>query len=151
MMESIEKLRELAHSIVVTGQVERAIDDIADEIEREIAEKYLLLPVDADVVPIHPGNYVLLDGKGGEVWLVGCRDVMCSDGMSYTASALNHVKPDPVKELLDDVCLGTIRYPRERITGYLEDNHSIGEAVLLDVRDRLTAIYDEQQRAVSAE
>ena len=46
-------------------------------------------------------------------------------------------KPDSFKELLDDVSKGIICYPKERVAGYLEDNHSIGEAVILDVRDRL--------------
>ena len=120
-MESIDKLRDLAADINGNEIIDHmqlypscvfdgawldswhhAFDRELEALEREIAERYMELPVDADGVPIHPGNYVLLDGKGGEVWLVGCRDVMCSDGMSYTASALNRVKPDPVKELLEE-------------------------------------------------
>ncbi len=54
-MESLEKLRR------IFGNRPFSVDSstvlaIADEIEREIAERYLLLPVDANGVPIHPGD-----------------------------------------------------------------------------------------------
>ena len=57
MLESIEKLRKL--TICDKGEKYTAYldaGDIADEIEREITEKYMKLPVDADGVPIHIGD-----------------------------------------------------------------------------------------------
>lgn len=114
-MESIDKLREWldykinrydcdSNAILLnTGADPNALYDIADEVEREIAERYMLLPCDADGVPIHPGNRVELDGKGGEVWLVGTTDVMCNDGMSYRAVAVNHVKPRTIEDVLKDL------------------------------------------------
>lgn len=104
MIESIEKLREFVDDqFVYSGQAYLQGMAIAGSIEREIAERYIELPCDADGVPIHPGNRVELDGKGGEVWLVGTTDVMCNDGMSYRAVAVNHAKPDPLKELLSEL------------------------------------------------
>lgn len=107
-LESIWKLRTCARNMAKGRNLEKHEDCnllliIADEIEAEIAEKYMELPVDADGVPIHPGNRVEMDGKGGEVWLVGTTDVMCNDGMSYRAVAVNHAKPDPLKELLSEL------------------------------------------------
>lgn len=114
MIESIEKLRESLKDCAREAGVEpnrfdtywitaRACDMLIDEIEAEIESRYMELPCDADGVPIHPGNRVELDGKGGEVWLVGTTDVMCNDGMSYRAVAVNHAKPDPLKELLSEL------------------------------------------------
>lgn len=67
-MESIEKLREwldykvnrfLTHTIVLnTGAHPDELYEIADEIEAEIAERYMLLPVDADGVPIRCGDKI---------------------------------------------------------------------------------------------
>lgn len=62
MMESIEKLRESLKDCTSEAGVEpnrfdtywitaRACDMLIDEIEAEIAEKYMKLPVDADGVP----------------------------------------------------------------------------------------------------
>ena len=99
MMDSIAKLRDFAVANLC-GKPGLALLDIADEIEREIEANYLEAPIDYDGLPIKPGHQVELDGKGGEVLLIGCRDVMCNDGVSYTASALTHAKPDPLFDTL---------------------------------------------------
>lgn len=54
---------------------------------------------------------------------------------------LRHGKPDSLSELMSDVKRGVVLYPRERVSGYLEDNHSLGDAVMLDVRDRLNGLF----------
>lgn len=62
MLESIEKLRELCakwrKTSITPGRNSAAdeVDKIADEIEREIADKYIELPLDVDGVAIHPGD-----------------------------------------------------------------------------------------------
>lgn len=56
-LASVEKLR--GYMLYDSGDGLSAIidsDEIADEIEREVAERYMLLPVDADGVPIHLGD-----------------------------------------------------------------------------------------------
>lgn len=68
-MKSIEKLREWSRRVTesdpdenivspeyVAQECGRAALRFADEIEREIAERYQLLPVDADGVPIRVGD-----------------------------------------------------------------------------------------------
>lgn len=62
MIESIEKLRELLKGCGCSDQCYSCginyHGSIADEIEAEIAEKYQLLPVDADGVPIRCGDKI---------------------------------------------------------------------------------------------
>ena len=52
-LESIERLREWSR---LGPMVCKDLLDIADEIEREIAEKYMKLPIDRDGVAIHTGD-----------------------------------------------------------------------------------------------
>ena len=130
-MESIKKLREMAADINSTeiidhldwtgGFVFRAdwldswhseFDRLCDEIEREIAERYMKLPVDADGVPIrmydciseeefapsggHVVGFKLYEGQPD--WLVNC-------GAWVFARKCRHVKPrtleDVLREMLD--------------------------------------------------
>lgn len=151
-MESIEKLREaLGDCVTEAGCKDKfdtywitkdAADKLIDEIEADIAEHYLALPLDADGVPIRPGDKLIAYNERFDVEGIGDGTVLFrtkDDGLGelFNPAATIHAKPDTLKELLDDVSKGIICYPRERVTGYLEDNHSIGEAVMLDVRDRL--------------
>ena len=103
-MESIEKLRYyIDHGIKHRDELIKLIDAI----EREIAEKYMELPVDADGVPIHVGD-AMYDGKVAKL-------VISDDGEHsvYVYKLPNvqheiycyetaHVKPDPIKELLEE-------------------------------------------------
>ena len=154
-MRSVDKLRELPvfGAVSVDGDLnatnkrmvcatKEEVLEIADAIEAEIAERYQLLPVDADGVPIRPGDSLIGYNERFDVEGIGDGTVLFrteDDGLGelFNPVATIHAKPDTLKELLDDVSKGIICYPRERVTGYLEDNHSIGEAVMLDVRDRL--------------
>lgn len=82
MIESVDKLRELAADINSTEIIShmdvagtfgfhtewldswyKAFDAACDAIEREIAERYVELPVDADGVPWHIGDMVEGHGK----------------------------------------------------------------------------------------
>ena len=116
MMESIEKLRELrdeaARKMVDNPRwVCARAEEIADEIEREIAERYMLLPVDADGVPIrmydciseeefapsggHVVGFKLYEGQPD--WLVNC-------GAWVFARKCRHVKPRTLEDILQ--CAG---------------------------------------------
>ena len=105
-LESIEKLRKLGHSIVCTGQMERAIDELADAIEREVDERYMLLPVDVDGVPWKLTDEYLVDECGNECVFTGMRVTshgrweLATNCTWHLASDCRHVKPDPVRELL---------------------------------------------------
>lgn len=121
MLESIDKLRDY----ISTNQRVRGwkdnLSDIADEIECEISERYMPLPVDADGVPTHMGDTVegeLPDNttvKGvvttyhihdnGEPDTVYIK-VDCGGG-AWTIKELkvkhcHHVKPRTVEDVLTD-------------------------------------------------
>ena len=129
MIESIEKLRKAASGRFdgATGYVDKnakklfgvkestgldsvLFETIADEIEREIAEKYMELPVDADGVPIHVGDTLQLgDTRGEVVALTYCPsngklpwEWQCDTGDWYNTAFARHANPDQVKELLEE-------------------------------------------------
>ena len=61
MLESIEKLRTAARNMAKNRNLKEHEECnlllcIANEIEAEISESYVLLPVDADGIPIHVGD-----------------------------------------------------------------------------------------------
>ena len=123
-MESIEKLRDYYKAKDVPG-VHRAINQIADEIEAEIAERYMLLPVDADGVPIRVGDVIKSDyEQPTEVTLIEIAIakneepayvLYWGDPMRYgdrdndwgdfpdQPSSYRHVKPRTVEDVLADV------------------------------------------------
>ena len=90
-LESMERLRGLP---------------IADEIEREIAEKYMELPTDADGVPVRIGDKMTNINKPSDEYTVtsitesGCR--VYGDCAFIKTSQLRHVKPDKLKERVAD-------------------------------------------------
>ena len=84
------------------------LSECADEIEREIQERYMELPVDADGVPIHVGDVMAMaDGREGTVVAVGesqftihvskAPNVVCQAKMHH------HVKPRTLEDVLCDM------------------------------------------------
>lgn len=150
-MESIERLRKWSCHVEV--------QQLADEIEAEITERYMELPKGGDGEVLRIGDevwfhddepsadphvvrgYSMLNGQDVDVFVNYADEGWCPNAVTMP-DVLVHAKPDPLKDLLHDVSGGVYGYPRDRITGYLEDNHSIGEAVLLDVRDRLRVMKE---------
>ena len=127
MMESIDKLREWSHDVCGDCECDKEIQQIADEIEREIAERYMELPLDADGVPVKLGDTIgevdncdrytftvegytsaLPDGIG-ELMLVDDHDDC------WYPSECRHVNPrtieDVLRELVDSALDGTGRDP----------------------------------------
>ena len=109
-MESIEKLR---------YYIDRGINHrdeiikLTDAIEREIAEKYMELPVDTDGVPIKPGNImqfrddapVRVDSIGNSKCYVGDFGWFGDNGGFYgkgTLKCCRHVKPRTMRDILFD-------------------------------------------------
>lgn len=80
---------------------------IADEIEAEIAERYMLLPVDADGVPIHVGDKVeWLDGNGvyrvcgiGTLVVLRTHESYC---FTIDPKCLRIVKPRTLEDVLEE-------------------------------------------------
>ena len=108
MMESIEKLRDELRICEMTGSRPTIafVAQCADEIEREIAERYMLLPVDADGVPIHVGDrltninkpsdeYTVAGVNGEKLFVYGGHAFIC-------ASQCRRVKPRTIEDVLHD-------------------------------------------------
>ena len=83
-MESIEKLREYGHECC--ARVDDTIHDLADEIEREVTERYMELPLDADGVPVHVGDMIQQINHAG-VWTDAMRAVAVDENGCF---ALTH-------------------------------------------------------------
>ena len=106
VMESIEKLRKL--TICDKGEEYTAYldaGDIADEIEREIAEKYMELPVDAEGVPLHLNDEVVSLDTNAQLVVTGIADdavqVSCFS-VWERGDHFVHVKPRTVEDVLMD-------------------------------------------------
>ena len=112
-LESIERLRNYFKG---DGMAHGAIHKLIDDVEREIAERYMKLPVDADGVPIRIGDnmeatddvdedgrpykqlatgYTMSkpDGKGN-LWFTD------DDGIAYDPRYSCHVKPRTIEGVL---------------------------------------------------
>lgn len=126
MMESIEKLRESSHLddskwTLETGEVIHVYGSepndpnavnwgeqwrkIADEIEAEIAERYIELPCDADGVPIRIGDTVreMDDCVPMKVMsLTFYEDCVDVNACGMNPKLLFHVKPRTIEDVLAD-------------------------------------------------
>ena len=104
-MKSIEKMREWANSGKLYDNATRFVLHFADEIEAELAENYMLVPKDADGVPVHVGDMREWNGGRYEVMAVDKEHVWFDfDPLTpFKADLCRHVKPDPLKELLCDM------------------------------------------------
>ena len=126
-MESIEKLREWSHrydnewvvedGVVMTyfhcepdyykypkaRNVGEAFRDLADEIEREVAEKYMELPVDADGVPWHVGE-VTENGNRINAMTVDRVGWHFTDTLNDIDPSIHtHYRPRNIEDVLRDV------------------------------------------------
>lgn len=111
-MESTDKLRKLADECYTFNDCSDKLMDIADGIEREIAERYMLLPVDADGVPIKPRDSVDtgMGDKGPvghlEYWYpnswVAVIEYKPGQFTRYDPLAIRHVKPRTVEDVLEE-------------------------------------------------
>lgn len=122
-IKALEKLRNLDGCIDIpmlkiklcantnTHNVIDALGVIADEIEAEIAERFMELPCDADGVPICVGDYLQLGETRGEVVaLTYCPangklpwEWQCDTGDWYNTAFSRHVKPRTLEEMLLDL------------------------------------------------
>lgn len=113
MIESIEKLRDLLKGCGCSDQCYSCginyHGSIADEIEREVAEKYMLLPCDMCEVPIRPDDLMTstaldthsIDGKE-YVFAVTYDAWVDKDGFTHIPAETRHVKPRTIEDVLTD-------------------------------------------------
>ena len=118
MLESVKRLRgRIAYlrdrKIIVPSEA-RVLDKCTDEIEREIAERYMPLPLDADGVPIRVGDAMDWNGMKVDVSGVGGDAVfwLDEDGewQSTWSNELIRFKPDPLKALLNEFATDLANY-----------------------------------------
>ena len=99
-MESIDKLREWS--------CRTDLHEIADEIEAEIAERFIELPTDADGVPWTLETESFVDDTGRKVKFSGLqvdrkgRWEIINVCVCHDPSLCSHIKQDPLKELLNE-------------------------------------------------
>ncbi len=92
------------------------LEEENDRLKREISERYMLLPVDADGVPIKLGDMVVqTDGEYSDRFVVEGFTSEYPDGKGrvlvvneqddgYYADTCRHVKPRTIESLLDEMC-----------------------------------------------
>lgn len=161
-MKSLDNLREWSHrydnawvqddgSVVFTSgggyfsdgkeNYGESIRSMLDEVEAEIAERYMELPLDADGVPVHLGDMLTSSAYvDGEVVGIDCYKV--PNGTRYGISVLpagwdtptvrdpavyRHVKPRTIEDVLCDAlsdvsCMGDgIKRPFDPTEKYVQD------------------------------
>lgn len=131
-MKSIEKLRELAADINSTEIIDhisvyprcelrgdwldswhKAFDAACGEIEREIAERYMELPVDADGVPIHMGDSLVARERTASyrgtvvgIEIGNAENLVGLDGYEgyrrYSFNQCRHVRPRTIEDVLEE-------------------------------------------------
>lgn len=107
-MESFKKLREYARDYGGTLGAAVRMRQIADEIEAELAERYMELPLDADGVPIYVGE-VCYDTDTAEPFEVSsiewngvCWSAWSKPEQRHIYNHVTHVKPRTVEDVLTD-------------------------------------------------
>ena len=126
-MKSIDKLREAAtYNPAFSDNATRIVCNYLSEIEAEIADNYMRLPVDADGVPIHISDVLECDANGykgtftvfaiGNNTVVGNHDIeWIRDNPSkwfHVASFCCHVKPRTLEDVLRDVWNEALDYAK---------------------------------------
>ena len=132
-MEPIEKLRGYAPN---HPELYAVCNAAADEIEAEIAERYMLLPVDADGVPIHVGDrltninkpsdeYIVAGVNGEKLFVYGGHAFIC-------ASQCRHVRPRTIEDVLRDLVDGIDSVEFDALTAIGEAADEIRELMEVD-------------------
>jgi len=140
-MESIDNLRiELQACDEANARPTRTfMRRIADEIEAEISERYIQLPVDADGIPIHPGDTVYAVDDG---WCINDTPLfLASNGLwaicGRRPDELIHANPRAIEDVLEDFLADYDRW----------DDYSTG-ATRMDKRAELFKRYAKMIREV---
>lgn len=113
-IKSIDKLREKIRLDVNNpwSDLKGDLLSLCDKVEREIAERYMELPTDADGVPIHVGDLLQLGDTRSEVMAFEYRphgklpwSWLTKDGEWYSTAFTQHVKPRTLEVVLEDMLI----------------------------------------------
>ena len=117
---------------------------IADEIEAEIAEKFIELPLDADGVPIRPGDDVqLTDGRRADAnCITYFEDTVDVGSDGWNPIWLRHVKSETVESIIgESIQFGAHADTGTRLEGRIAEYSERIRAIVdtSEERDRLRA------------
>ena len=106
-IKALEKLREM--SVPDRKGIEVFMKAVADEIQAEVDERFMELPLDADGVPIRVGDMVEWIYKNGDYEVIAVGNIVALRTGEYgtftvAADALRHVKPRTLEDVLEDCC-----------------------------------------------
>lgn len=146
-IKALEKLRAAGRNMAKGRNLENHEESnlllvIADEIQAEIDERFMALPLDADGVPIRVGDKLFNKNKPTDVCKVSAIAGngyirICHDTAHIHSSQCRHVKPDPLKELLNDRINDVLLVMTSGIGIALETalNDSFGEECADEIRE----------------
>ena len=102
LLESIKPLRDKGYIPGFRGAP--TLEMVVDDIEKEISERYVLLPVDADGVPIHVGDSITLpNGSRDNVRFITIREHdMVFNERGWVPGKCTHTKPRTLEDVLHD-------------------------------------------------
>ena len=107
-IKALEKMRKYVSEWWAPDEaVNEDVNRFADEIQAEVDERFMELPVDADGVPIRVGDTVEWLVKNGDYEVVAVGELVAlklgEDGsFTIAADALRHVKPRTLEDVLCD-------------------------------------------------
>lgn len=149
-LESIEKLREQVKRVANNSLIAEITVDVMEswcaDIQEEVESKYMLLPVDADGVPIRVGDVVQfvndVGGTGAKVEVCAVSNYYAYYGEGkhfYRAKNCRHVNPRTVEDVLWE-------YALEMNLTY--ETGEIGGEERAEALDDLTAKYAAELRGM---
>jgi len=148
MKDPIERLRIAAHGDAIGCMPD--LNGLADEIQAMIDREYIKLPVDADGVPIRPGD-MLIHSSGNDaakrkVAGVGSSEIFIGVMTGVNPKVYRHIKPNIVEVLLAEYVIrrdsleNAIDIPGSDMT--LGDLEEAERNLLADYADRIRKTVD---------
>lgn len=138
-MKSIDKLRECL-ICGTDGTNVRYFDtaEIADEIEAEIAEKYMLLPVDAEGVPIHVGDEIIIPiGEKRTVQFIAPNAVLPTSTITFwRADGCTHYHAPTVEDVLIEMM--------EQAVGFSDAHTTVALNAVSEYADKLREVLRDE-------
>ena len=119
MIKSTEQLRGMRGNYATYEDLVMRCCDIADEIEQEIEERYIELPVDMDGVPIHVGDVLVAKGVYSPFKVTSldyAATWMIWDGENvnhWAKDCRHHHKPSTVEDVLSEFTDAIIEWAGE--------------------------------------
>lgn len=141
------RLREALGIYPESGWMQRCLYKVADMVDAELGRTYIRLPLDADGVPIRPGDRMericAEEPYPFKAWFVSSTTDFLSDEIDfYNASECRHVKPDTVEDAIKDM-LEEMANERFVYLSSSADKHRLRE-IVADCTERIRkAVSDE--------